>query len=214
MNLSRVFHYQFCLQTKIRRSESRTLVPPNQTIVPVPDHRSGHPLVRVRFRMPSSESLRSWGLLRSERDGLLAFPWGVFGRQPAAVGGCRLVAECGLVYVWGICGSGPYDVAFGVAKICCGCLPSGDCDFSCARSGGDSSCLDARSLALPRYCLGVGLSVRMEITSRTSGIEFLGICVYARRFLYLTCCSVYIFISGAEIGSNHITFIFHSAVSI
>jgi len=34
---------------------------------------------------------------------------------------CRLVAECGLVQGRrGICGSGPYGVAFGVAKICCG----------------------------------------------------------------------------------------------
>ncbi len=30
-------------------------------IVPVPDHRSGHPRVRVRFRMPPPESLMSSG---------------------------------------------------------------------------------------------------------------------------------------------------------
>ena len=51
---------------------------------------------------------------------------------------------------WGVCGSGPYDVAFGV------------CDFSCAQIGDNSVCLDARSLTLPWYGLGVGRSDRVE----------------------------------------------------
>ena len=46
------------------------------------------------------------------------------------------------------------------AKVCCGCLPSGDCNFSCTQIGYNSGCLDARSLTLPWYCPGVGRSVR------------------------------------------------------
>jgi len=48
------------------------------------------------------------------------------------------------------------------AKICCGCLPSSDCDFSCTQIGYNSSFLNARSLALPRYCPGVGRSANAE----------------------------------------------------
>ena len=83
--------------------------------------------------------------------------------QPAAVWGCRLVAERGLVQGWGICGSGPYGVAFGVCEsMLRGCLPSGDCNFSCTQIGDNSGCLYARSLTLPRYGLGVGRSANAE----------------------------------------------------
>ena len=58
LNLSRVFRYQFCQQTKIRRSESRTLVPPNQATVPVPDLSIG-----------SSQSLGAFGYLLRNRSG-------------------------------------------------------------------------------------------------------------------------------------------------
>ena len=70
--------------------------------------------------MPPPESLSRPGT-PVQRKGLA--PHGLmrrFGRQPAAVWGCGLVAECGLVCGW--CGgsSGPYGVASMFAKICCG----------------------------------------------------------------------------------------------
>jgi hypothetical protein len=48
------------------------------------------------------------------------------------------------------------------AKVCCGCLPSGECNFSCTQIGDNSGCLDALSLTLPRYCLDVGRSAKAE----------------------------------------------------
>jgi len=88
---------------------------------------------------------------------------GRFQFQPAAVRNCRLVAECGLVHERDIRGSGPYGVALGVCEnLLRYCLPSGDCDFSCTHTGDNSSCLDARSLTLPRHGPGVGRSARAE----------------------------------------------------
>ena len=82
--------------------------------------RSSHPKVRVRFRMPPPESLMSSGGTAQREGWAFAFSWGVFGRQPAAVRGCRLVFECGLVQGWGVGGSGLHDVALGVCENLCG----------------------------------------------------------------------------------------------
>ena len=126
-------------------------------IVPVPDHRSGRPESGCAFGcLRQNRSCRP-GTPSQRTERAFAFSWGVFGRQHTAVWGCRLVAECGLVHGRGVCGSGPCGVAFGVCEsMLRGCLPSGDCNFSCTQIGDNSGYLDARSLALPRYGLGVG----------------------------------------------------------
>ena len=124
------------------------------------------------------------GLLRSGKGGLSRISWGVFGRQPAAVRGCRLVAECGLVCGWGICGSCPYDVAFGVCEsLLRQCLPSGDCNFSCTQIGYNPGCLDARSSTLHRCCPGVGRSGGAETYVTDYSLEGRSIWVNADEIL-------------------------------
>ena len=54
------------------------------------------------------------------------------------------------------------------AKVCCGCLPSSDCDFSCTQIGDNSSGVDARSLTVPLYGPGVGRSGGAEIYAPAS----------------------------------------------
>ena len=161
---ARVFRYQFCRQTTNDGIGIKNTCPAqSDKIVPVPDHRSGYPRVRVRFRMPPPESLMSSGdSCAAKGTDFSRSRWG-FGSQPAAVWGCHLVAECGLVHRWCGGGSGPYDVALGVCEsLLRECLPSGDCDFSCTQIGDNSGCLDARSLTSPRCGPGVGQSAKAE----------------------------------------------------
>ena len=146
-------------------SESRTLVPPNRTNRSSPGSSIGASHSSGALSDASAGIAHvARGLLRSEKNGLLAFPWGVFGRQHAAVWGCRLVAECDLVQGRGI-RENPLRQ----------CLPSGDCDFSCTQIGDNSGCVDARSLALPRYCLDVGRSAKAETYVNDPAIGLRGI---------------------------------------
>jgi len=118
-------------------SGSRTLVPPNRTNRPSPGSFDRVIPESGRFRMPPPESLVSSGdSCTAGRVGFRVPLREGAQLQPAAVRNFRIVFECGLVHEWGICGSGPYDVASMFAKICCVCLPSGDCNFSCARTRG------------------------------------------------------------------------------
>ena len=99
------------------------------------------------------------GLLRSEKGGL-SRSCGVFSSSLPPSG----TAVSYLSAVW--CMSRVFAVPVRMmwllvfAKVCCGCLPSGECNFSCTQIGYNSSALDARSLTLPRYCLGVGRSAK------------------------------------------------------
>ena len=103
------------------------------------------------------------GLLRSEKNGLSRIPCERGRRSRLPPSGA---AVSYLSAVWCMCGvfAVPVRVMWlsVFAKICCGCLPSGDCNFSCTQLGDNSGCLDARSLTLPRYGLGVGRSAKVE----------------------------------------------------
>ena len=171
-------------------SESRTLVPPNRTNRSSPGSSIGLSLSSGALSDASARIAHVVrGLLRSEKNGLShsLCERGFCKLQPAAVRNCCLVAECGLVHGWGICGSGPYDVALGVCEnLLWQYLPSGDCDFSCTQIGDNSGCLDARSLTLLWYCLGVGRSAKAETYVTTLGIEFRGIEADAHKYISLS----------------------------
>jgi len=77
LHLSRVFRYQFCQQTTNNGIWIENTCPAQSGITPVPDHRSGPPKVRVRFRMPPPDRSGRPGLLRDEKNGLSRSP-GVF----------------------------------------------------------------------------------------------------------------------------------------
>ena len=116
-------------------SESRTVVPPNRTNRPSPGSSIGFSHSPGAFGcLRQNRSCRP-GLLRSEKNGLLAFPWGFSSSLPPSE-----IAVSYLSAVW--CRRGVFAVPVRMmwllvfAKICCGCLPSGDCNFSCARTMG------------------------------------------------------------------------------
>ena len=102
------------------------------------------------------------GTPAQRKERAFAYPMGVFSSSlpPSETAVSQLSA------VW--CMGGVFAVPVRMmwllvfAKICCGCLPSGDCDFSCTQIGDNSGCLDARSLTSPRCGLGVGRSANAE----------------------------------------------------
>ena len=149
-------------------SESRTLVPPNRTNRSSPGSFDRVIPQSGRFRMPPPESLRSWGLLCSERDGLSRSLGAFLGASLPPSGAD--VSYLGAVWCMGGVFAVPVRMVWLLvfAKICCGCLPPGDCNFSCTQIGYNPSCLDARSLTLPRYCPGVGRMGTYVPTAQTS----------------------------------------------